>query len=257
MQGIVNQLIGELNILLESSEQDFNNKRYDAYEDYIKEYNRLSSLSVEHNIIDTAIEISFVPPGKKSAYGGVGTTADIAKHREIINETKKLLLKLQTLAGASMKEIDVTNSLELLFSKFHIIARQLRNRHGRRNTLEINDEYDVQDLLHALLRLFVEDVRPEEWTPSYAGGSKRMDFLLKEHKTVIEVKRTRDSLTDKEVGEQLLIDIEVYKEHPDCKRLVCFVYDPEGRIGNPIGIETDLEKQSREGLDVKVYIYPK
>jgi hypothetical protein len=36
-----------------------------------------------------------------------------------------------------------------------------------------------------------------------------------------------------------------------------FVMIPRGRIGNPIGLETDLEKQSREGIDVKVYICPK
>ena len=44
-------------------------------------------------------------------------------------------------------------------------------RHGGRNTLDVRDEYDVQDLLHALLKMFFKDVRSEEWTPSYAGAS--------------------------------------------------------------------------------------
>ena len=39
---------------------------------------------------------------------------------------------------------------------FHVdhdlIARQLRERHDNRATLETEDEYDVQDLVHALLR---------------------------------------------------------------------------------------------------------
>jgi hypothetical protein len=35
----------------------------------------------------------------------------------------------------------------------------------------LKDEYDVQDLLYALLRIFFDDVRPEEWTPSFAGKS--------------------------------------------------------------------------------------
>ena len=56
---------------------------------------------------------------------------------------------------------------------------------------EIKDEYDVQDLLNALLRLNFDDVRPEEYTPSYAGSSTRVDFLLKKEKIVIEVKKTR------------------------------------------------------------------
>ncbi|MBN2581874.1 MAG: hypothetical protein JXL80_02325, partial [Planctomycetes bacterium] len=44
--------------------------------------------------------------------------------------------------------------------------------------------------------------------------------------------------------------------HPNCKTLVCFVYDPEGRIGNPVGLETDLS-QDDDGLKVVVIVAPK
>lgn len=86
-------------------------------------------------------------------------------------------------------EIDTEVILERMFMRFYKIARQLRNRHDNRQTLSIEDEYDVQDLLHALLHLYFDDIRPEEWTPSYAGKSARVDFLLKNEKTVIEVKK--------------------------------------------------------------------
>lgn len=81
--------------------------------------------------------------------------------------------------------------IELICSHFHIVTRQLRQRYNDRPTLVINDEYDVQDLFHTLLRLFFSDVRPEEWTPSYAGGSSRVDFLLKSEQVVIEVKKRK------------------------------------------------------------------
>ena len=68
--------------------------------------------------------------------------------------------------------------LEYLIQRFHQVVRQLKHRHDDRETLVIRDEYDVQDLLHALLRTLFDDVRPEEHTPSYAGASSRMDFLL-------------------------------------------------------------------------------
>lgn len=151
-------------------------------------------------------------------------------------------------------KIDSGKCLERIFSRFHIIARQLRNRHDKRQTIDINDEYDVQDLLHALLKLYFDDVRAEEWTPSYAGKCARMDFLIKEAETVIEVKKTRQALGEKEVGDQLIVDIERYQNHPNCKKLICFVYDPEGRIGNPRGLEKDLKEHS-EGF-VEVYIRP-
>jgi len=154
-------------------------------------------------------------------------------------------------------KIDTITTLERIFSRFHQVARQLRSRHGSRETLDVHDEYDVQDLLHALLKLYFDDIRPEEWTPSYAGGSGKMDFLLKDEKIVIEVKKTRDDLRDKKIGDQLTVDIARYKEHPDCKTLACFVYDPEGKLGNPKGLEGDLAKSSTESLNVRVFISPK
>lgn len=141
-----------------------------------------------------------------------------------------------------------------IFNKFHKVVRQLRTRHDSRSTLEITDEYDVQDLLHALLLLHFNDIRPEEWTPSYAGGSLRMDFLLKDEGIVIEVKKTRKSMTAKSLAEELLIDREKYKSHPDCNMLYCFVYDPEGLLGNPNGIKRDLEQGAEDFI--RVYIRP-
>lgn len=81
-----------------------------------------------------------------------------------------------------MKQQIYNPLLANLFEKFHSVARQLRKRYNERPTLDVDDEYDVQDLLHALLRLYFDDIRTEEWTPSSAGGSSRMDFLLKKEK---------------------------------------------------------------------------
>lgn len=61
-------------------------------------------------------------------------------------------------------------------------------------------------------------------------------------------------MKDKDLGEQLIIDIANYKSHPDCNSLICFVYDPDGRIVNPDGIVKDLEKDNKNF--VKIYINP-
>jgi hypothetical protein len=142
--------------------------------------------------------------------------------------------KAETTKGAIMEKI-----IQIL-EKFGNISRQLLIRHQNnkvsRDTIKIDDEYDVQDLLHALLILYFDDIRTEEWTPSYAGGSNRIDFLLKEEKIVIETKMTRDTLKDKEIGEQLIIDIAKYKQHTDCKNLICFIFDPKRLLNNPKGL---------------------
>jgi REase_DpnII-MboI len=146
--------------------------------------------------------------------------------------------------------------VETLCMYFHSVARQLRNRYANRTTIDISDEYDVQDLLYALLRIHFRDIRPEEWTPSYAGTSSRMDFLLKPEKLVIEVKMTRKSMSDKDLVDQLIVDRTRYESHPDCESLICFVYDPDGRISNPNAITSDLEQTPSE-LPVRVFIFPR
>jgi hypothetical protein len=129
-------------------------------------------------------------------------------------------------------QVNALEKLELIAIRFHTVARQLLQRHRGHNTpretLKVTDEYDAQDLFHALLRLFFDDVRDEEWTPSYAGGASRIDFLLKQEQVLVEIKMTRQGLTkEKDVSDQLIIDSERYRIHPDCKMLVAFVYDPQ------------------------------
>jgi len=140
--------------------------------------------------------------------------------------------------------------------RFHIFVKQLRQRHDGRPGFDVDDEYDVQDLLHALVKIQFDDIRPEEWTPSYAGGSARMDFLLKAEKIVVEAKKTRKNHREKQIGEELLIDIAKYAQHADCRSLVCFIYDPEGFISNPTGFRADLEKQSTAQFRIVVIINP-
>jgi hypothetical protein len=172
-------------------------------------------------------------------------------------------LNAEISAGDSPRQSSATSSsigadVQLVLRacrKFHAIATQLRQRREDRPTLDIADEYDVQDLLHALLRLFTDDVRAEEWTPSYAGGASRMDFLLPELTTVVETKMLRHGMTDKSLGSELLVDIARYASHQDCERLICLVYDPDHRLRNPKGLQSDLSKRHGK-LDVVVVIAP-
>lgn len=167
----------------------------------------------------------------------------------------------QYLSASNAHSIDEQEAIDLVkktLERFNLVARQLTRRRCNggvpRETLIISDEYDVQDLLHSLLRIFFDDIRPEEWTPSYAGGSSRIDFLIKRYGIIIEVKKTRESLLDKEVGEQLIIDIAKYRSHPDCKHLICFIFDPDRYLKNPVGIIEDLESKEKK---LQVIIVPR
>lgn len=169
---------------------------------------------------------------------------------------KRLIRQLELKFSIEESTSDKVDFIVKILNSFHNVAIQLRNRYNKRDTLLIKDEYDVQDLLHGLLRIEFEDIRPEEYTPSYAGSASRMDFLLKKEKTIIEVKKTREGLKDKEVADQLILDAQHYKAHPDCRRLICFVYDPENRIRNPKGLENDLNRMTTDDFIMEVYIRP-
>lgn len=109
--------------------------------------------------------------------------------------------------------------------------------------LLFTSEYDIQDLLHALMRPWISDIRPEEFCPSYAGSNTRMDFLLPAHNLVIETKRVRDKAHASKVGDELIIDIEHYRKHQKANHLWCVIYDPNLFISNPKGMINDLEGQ--------------
>lgn len=146
--------------------------------------------------------------------------------------------------------------VRVICERFNVVANALTDRHDNRATITMSDEYDVQDLMGALLRLHFTDVRPEEWTPSYAGNASRMDFLLKPEQVVVEAKMTRRGLGQKELITQLAEDILRYQAHHDCRTLICFVYDPAGRCSNPTALENDLTKK-HGGLQVMVVVQPK
>lgn len=190
--------------------------------------------------------------------------ADVSKHLTRLKKIKGKIILMDESPGLQSKvsedDADLQSEglihLDRLFAKFHKVAQSLRHRHSNRETILLNDEYDVQDLLCGLLQIKFSDIREEEYSPSYAGANSRIDFILKEEKIVIETKMTNESLTDKEVGSQLLIDIGRYRSHPDCEVLVVFIYDKGDHIRNKRGMINDLEKMGSSGLKVKVFINP-
>jgi len=158
--------------------------------------------------------------------------------------------------GALHEHVRQILMLERLCSRFHAIATQLQSRTGGRATLRVEDEDDVRDLLRALLILEHEDIRPQVWTPNYAEGSPRMDFLLRIERMVVVARMARDGWGTGELKAQLAEDIQHYRERPECGTLVYFVYDPERRIPKPRGVETSLSDEV-DGLTVRVIIAPK
>lgn len=146
--------------------------------------------------------------------------------------------------------------LEYLFLRFHSVAKQLHKRQRGREPFHMKDEYDVQDLLHGLLQIYFDDIRPEEYCPSYAGTSARIDFYLKKEQVTIEAKMASKTHRKKQIAEELILDKEYYRKKERCRVLYCLVYDPNGVITNPRGFESDLYEK-REDFKAKVFVVPR
>lgn len=217
--------------------------RYDDLYDFAVDggENLISSLLGENEAKKYRTNVNGIPSG------GSGNRVYDMQHYEIemgrcITQLQIYRRQVETLwPDDSIKSPQNTvTTLERMARRLPEVIHQLRQRHDNRDTLVLKDEYDLQDLIHSLLHLFFDDIRPEEGTPSLAGVNARMDFLLYNEQTVVEIKKTRSGLKNKELKEQLSIDIPHYSRHPDCKTLIGIVYDPERLISNPRGVERDL-----------------
>lgn len=140
-------------------------------------------------------------------------------------------------------QVDAASVVIAIGERFAVVQRALRKRYGDRPSINFADEYDDQYLMRAALSLFFDDIRPEDYVPEYAGGRSRVDYLLPEYGLAIELKHTRDGLTDKSLGEQLMIDRERYIGASKARHLIALVFDPGRVLENPTGLERDLQRE--------------
>lgn len=161
--------------------------------------------------------------------------------------------------GTQPPETDLRDSFARLMTvghRFHFVARQLRLRREYRATLEVEDQRDVQDLFLSLLRLDFADISTEEWMPGYAELSSHTTVLLHQGQLGVVLKKTKPGWGPREIAAELAVDAQQYASYRGCRALFCFVYDPEGRIGDPRIIESEQSK-TVHGLSVHLLISPK
>ncbi len=175
-------------------------------------------------------------------------------HVETYRLIMSIIMSMEKMESPREQNSQNDDILNQILNGFGSFVRQLNKRYNNRQGVVITDEFDVQDLLHAQLVTFFEDVRAEDPVPISAGRGSRLDFLIADISTAIEVKMTRKGLEDRALGDQILQDIGRYLKHSDIERLVFFVFDPDKRIQNPKGLKEDIEKLSRDNYIINVII---
>ena len=184
--------------------------------------------------------------------------SQVQLERQHVDGVLRFRLPIARAINSNQQASRVDSLLEGICDRFHRAGAHLSNRRKGKYSIDFSDEYDVQDVFGAIIKCCYDDVRDEEWTPSYGARAARIDFVIPVIETAAELKRARPKQA---ISDELILDIARYSKYPDVKKLVCFVYDPEGFLRrDATAIEADLSgKRSHNDktLDVTVLIRPK
>ncbi|WP_446373557.1 PD-(D/E)XK nuclease domain-containing protein [Coleofasciculus sp. D1-CHI-01] len=100
----------------------------------------------------------------------------------------------------------------------------------------MEDEYDVQDLLHGLIRAYVKYSIQEEPLGKIAGNSSRVDIAIEDLGILVEVKYVHNPNDQARIFKDLSSDQELYIKWEPLKVLICLIYN-SGDLRDPESME--------------------
>jgi hypothetical protein len=160
--------------------------------------------------------------------------------REAAAAVRELYPRVPIMGSSTAKEVSVETVVSAL-EQFAECVRYLNTRRSSGAVIEINKEADVQDVVYLMLRPWVTDLVPENPTDRVASRFVIKDFLSKELATVVEAKYIRDKKHGHDISKEMHDDIEMYRNHLDCKHLVFFTYDRDAYIPDVAALKRQIE----------------
>lgn len=154
-----------------------------------------------------------------------------------ITELDNVLEHLELLLGhAGVTKMTPSAEIDLvlqLCKRLDKSAKVLSRRGHKKQPFTIDDEYDVQDLLQAILRAYFKFSVTEEPISKLAGLSSRADFAIEELGLVIEAKYVHGQNDQERVVKQFAEDLQGYSQWPHLEHFIYLIYgaddlkDPE------------------------------
>lgn len=194
-----------------------------------------------------------------------------AKNLKVALDSSKsylLRLKSEIHSGKYMSEENKDNSIST-FTALIIIRRILRNFHKHIETMyqaevhgngkiakedlariKIGNEYDVQRILYSLIRPIFPEARLEA-VDDAGYNSVRYDLVIAEYDVVIEVKCTRENMTERKLTEELGSDAFHYRAN----HLFLFIFDRVKMIKNMDAFEKSFNKKKIDvGKEIETFV---
>lgn len=107
-------------------------------------------------------------------------------------------------------------------------ANLLKNRTRKeKKSFAVEDEYDIQDILQATLRAFIQNSVQENPLPKVAGNASRADITIEDLGIIIEVKYVRSPSDQKNLVEDFAQDVMYYSKWEHLKVFFYLVYNSD------------------------------
>jgi len=164
-------------------------------------------------------------------------------------ESRRLILQEQ---GAQAFTTTVKRAVDALTPAI----RRFGHREAHLQQWAITCEDDVRDLLYAMLRASLADIKPEEPVPSRAGRSTVADLLSQIARIAIEVKWVGKASDWKRIQDEIAVDIQSYGRHPDCHTIAFVIIDAAKAIPDPGLVQSQLSgPQVIDGKPIEILVF--
>lgn len=155
--------------------------------------------------------------------------ADFATNRRavVFKKGEDVTFSLLFSEGVPSRSEPDSAFVERICTRIRQVAQILgtRSRIGK-TPYPVEDEYDVQDLLHAVLRGYLKYSVQEDPLPKVAGTkSGRADISIEELGLIIEIKFVRHPDDHKSIFKDYSQDLVLYSKWPHLKQLIFLIYN--------------------------------
>lgn len=231
----------------------------DLYEKKKHQTTGLDTISAVKSNFDDVLIVAYSLLGQHETEALKNRRADWFLSKENVDELT--LKKLKELIEAHNKEHKIEQTqhkdwyfdilLKILDRIHNSITRIIdsKNRHAKRNnTFQIDDEYDLQDLVWTVLKPIFPEMCEEVPITTHMGSASRADFYIPEIKTILELKYIKSEDYAKGISKQLDNDITWYGELSQAENLIFYVLKKD-KINfdfNPMIIKLNVDNYLRD-----------
>ncbi len=172
---------------------------------------------------------------------------------ELDSVVEQIELKLQ---HAGVTRMTASAEIELvlqLCSRLNHSAKVLNRRRSNKQPFEVVDEYDVQDLLKAVLRAYFKYSVSEDPISKVANVSSRADFAIEDLGVIIEAKYVHSPNEQSRIVREFAEDLLLYSKCPFLAHFIYFVYGADD-LNEPELLDQLAGHQEINGKRFKAHI---